>query len=107
MDSRKDIVWEVSFSEIDKFTERDLKSRRHIELSIDKIIQTDEISSFTKERLYSVYKKCRDYYLPNYATFVLLYGTAKYGKDFLDEFSIQDEHFMWRHRKYKLLNTRL
>lgn len=105
---KRDIVWTISVDDFCKLSDRDIKVRQHVEESLDKLISSDKMSRLSKERVYSAYIRCKEYYLPNYATYLLVYGTSKFGKDFLDLFDASvSEDWEWRYRKYRYfrLNT--
>jgi len=101
---KQDIVWSVSVEDFCKLSDEDLKIRQHVESSLDKLISSDKMVKLSKEKIYSAYLRCKEYYLPNYATYLLVYGTSKFGKAFLDLFdSNTSEDWCWRYRKYKYM----
>ncbi len=111
MDELKEIVWTVPVKELNKMSDYDFRVRKGIASSFEKMIKEDNVIKLSCEKCYRLYVICRNYILPNHATYIMLHGMSKFGAEFLEKFDNTDLYnWMFRVRKLnelKLKNKKL
>lgn len=56
--------------------------RKIVQETLDRMIASGELNQLPIERVINAYKQCQKHLLYDHGTFLLVYGTAKFGEDF-------------------------